>query len=208
MEAAFKKFLEPAFAQVSISRKIQLKRAVDRFEKGVISIEEYNKKVLKIKTSCKRRTEEIRGGYSNSINAHPAYKAMLQLHQKPKNKIRYLASRYDRGKFKFDGVVYFAKIEEQDIFKIGFTTKPNPEDRMEEWKTGCPFNVRMAFWFEGSKMIEGELHKIFKDFTTGGREWFNIKPLLLFEIMEGFKPVRCPEKPEVLTMGINYINDK
>ena len=64
-------------------------------------------------------------------------------------------------------VVYF--IQAGEFVKIGFSV--NPESRIDELKTGCPFELKLLTTVPGGKKMEKELHQIFAAHRQHG-EWF------------------------------------
>lgn len=70
------------------------------------------------------------------------------------------------------GFVYFAAIGDPYIthVKIGFTSK-DPEARLRNLQTGCPFRMRLIGYVFGNEGREADLHDVLSEHRCEG-EWF------------------------------------
>lgn len=78
----------------------------------------------------------------------------------------------EEGRF---GQVYLMGNREYGLVKIGFSN--NPEQRLKELQTGCPFPISIFTSFKGSLKREKQLHHQYKDLRVNG-EWFKIEDKL------------------------------
>jgi hypothetical protein len=67
-------------------------------------------------------------------------------------------------------VIYFAKAEDTDLVKIGYTFS-QPEKRLKGLQTGCPHELLLLYAIEGDQDGERELHRTFAHLRENG-EWF------------------------------------
>jgi len=72
------------------------------------------------------------------------------------------------------GYIYFLKAKDRDLFKIGRTFK-NPQSRLKQLATGCPYELELFRFFESvdSKVGEKNVHEHFEQYQTTG-EWFEV----------------------------------
>jgi hypothetical protein len=77
------------------------------------------------------------------------------------------------------GYIYVLQAVGTDKYKIGFTTR-NPDSRLKELQTGCPFPLQLNHVWKGSLQEELELHKALQPFRLEG-EWFDLKLGILLE---------------------------
>lgn len=72
-----------------------------------------------------------------------------------------------------EGFVYFAYIGEASpvYIKIGFS-KYDPNKRLKNLQTGCPFPIKLLGFVIGRMSQEEELHSVLKDYRIQG-EWFD-----------------------------------
>lgn len=70
------------------------------------------------------------------------------------------------------GFVYFMVNFQHKLCKIGFSN--NPEKRLKEVQTGCPFELTIHKVVKGDIQMERTFHKIYKEYKSNG-EWFFIK---------------------------------
>jgi D-alanyl-D-alanine dipeptidase len=75
--------------------------------------------------------------------------------------------------------IYFALAG--DLLKIGFAS--NIASRMRELQTGCPVDLRLIHWQQGSRIEERALHRRFAELHARG-EWFHFKGALLEHVAE------------------------
>lgn len=68
--------------------------------------------------------------------------------------------------------VYIFLNREHLICKIGFSNDPNK--RLSQVQTGCPFKIVRGLMIEGGAEKEKELHQKYKDYRLEG-EWFSIQ---------------------------------
>ena len=73
------------------------------------------------------------------------------------------------------GCVYFVKLNGLAPIKIGYSTNPTPQGRLESFAVGAPYGVELVCFFqsEDAKRHETLLHKRFASFRING-EWFEI----------------------------------
>lgn len=69
------------------------------------------------------------------------------------------------------GYVYVIGNEEAKICKIGFSANPNK--RIKEVQTGCPYLLKILLIFQADKYTETRLHHKYSKYRRNG-EWFNI----------------------------------
>ena len=71
--------------------------------------------------------------------------------------------------------VYFFKHTSLSPIKIGYSSKNNPMDRFEQFKTYAPFGAEIIGFIstEKAKELESNLHRKLKAFRLNG-EWFDI----------------------------------
>lgn len=82
--------------------------------------------------------------------------------------VRYYETTYGAS----EGFVYFVAIGDPypTHVKIGFTRK-NPQGRLRELQTGCPYKMRLLGFVFGTVGREQELHDVLRDDRAEG-EWF------------------------------------
>lgn len=83
-------------------------------------------------------------------------------------------------------MIYFILADdEKKRIKIG-RTSCDVEKRLAELQTGCPIPLKVLFEMEGSARTEAKWKRrfLFHKCSTGGDEWFDPVPKLLFAIME------------------------
>jgi len=73
------------------------------------------------------------------------------------------------------GCVYFVKHKGLTPIKIGYSSNPNPSQRIESYKTCSPYGVDLLGFISvvDAKTLETNLHKKYKK-NRINREWFNI----------------------------------
>lgn len=72
-------------------------------------------------------------------------------------------------------VVYF--LQAGPFIKIGFTSG-TPEARIDQLKTGCPYELRLLATIPGAQSLEREIHQRFRA-ARANLEWFHATPELL-----------------------------
>ena len=73
--------------------------------------------------------------------------------------------------------VYWAK--GSDLYKVGYTSRNDPESRRKEWETGCPFPLVFMGSVEGNRTDERRIHQRLKNEgkwiqEAAGKEWFRL----------------------------------
>lgn len=81
-------------------------------------------------------------------------------------------NHYSHEEWPADGFVYFAVIGYPYIshVKVGFTAG-DPEKRIKNLQTGCPYPIKLLGYIFGSVEREQELHSVFDQYRGLG-EWF------------------------------------
>lgn len=92
------------------------------------------------------------------------------------------ASRLTK-KNKNEGLTYFIGAVDSGPVKIGFTSKGNAHDRLQQLKTASPENLVILGTIFGPATLEKEIH-CFLSHCKIRREWFHREPALaMFEIL-------------------------
>jgi hypothetical protein len=60
--------------------------------------------------------------------------------------------------------------------KIGYST--NPTARLKDVQTGNPYDLKLEYYYRGTKTEEKELHKHFEDLKIN-REWFKLHTVII-----------------------------
>lgn len=100
----------------------------------------------------------------------------------------YLFDLYQSNKSLFKsknnkGTVYVVGNEDQQVCKIGFTTK-KPEERMKSIQTGCPYPIEVLKTWDGLKRKDEKLlHETYSRYNLNG-EWFEIKGKLKHDLLQ------------------------
>lgn len=84
-------------------------------------------------------------------------------------------------------MIYLMACEEMGVCKIGFSK--DPERRLAEVQTGCPYNVRLASVREGCSALEREIHNRLQFYRTVG-EWFRLED----GVIQAFQSISIAEK--------------
>lgn len=72
--------------------------------------------------------------------------------------------------------IYFIEMDSMALVKIGFTDR-DPQDRLRELQTACPFKLRLVLVMAGGLKHEADLHQTFAHLRAEG-EWFRLTPEL------------------------------
>lgn len=96
-----------------------------------------------------------------------------------------------------NGFVYFLVNNEYSFCKIGFSD--NPEKRLSEVQTGCPYALRLHHFFTGTTRDERNQHHKYKHLNSNG-EWFFIKD----ELKEYLDSVIC-KNVLIVTSSLKFI---
>lgn len=86
--------------------------------------------------------------------------------------------------------VYFFKIKDQPMFKIGITSI-HPEARLKDVQTGNPYVVyvhKYVFCGRMAASVESRLHERFKEYRQMG-EWFHIEESVIDKIIANIELV-------------------
>lgn len=67
--------------------------------------------------------------------------------------------------------IYFIRAVDCGRIKIGYTDSPTPDGRLSSMQTGCPSDLEVLAFGEGTEEREGELHRILDRSRIRG-EWF------------------------------------
>jgi len=67
--------------------------------------------------------------------------------------------------------IYFIECRGAHTIKIGYTSS-NPLSRLSSMQTGCPYELRLLFYVEGTLSEEKALHELFAPLLLRG-EWFS-----------------------------------
>lgn len=60
------------------------------------------------------------------------------------------------------------------FYKIGYAT--NPQQRLKDLQTGCPYELNIVLEFPGGFCKEQEIHEFHKNSLVRG-EWYNLTPM-------------------------------
>lgn len=71
-------------------------------------------------------------------------------------------------------VVYLVKVEETDLYKIGYTSQ-SPRERVVAMQTGCPHRLKLVGAWKGSEHDEKLIHEDLESAHVRG-EWFELDP--------------------------------
>ena len=84
---------------------------------------------------------------------------------------------------KTEGFLYFIKVKEDDLFKVGHTRK-SPLRRLPMIQTGCPYEIElhMAVHFRDCHKKEREFHGLLAQYNTHG-EWYEIDTRAIEELV-------------------------
>lgn len=77
-------------------------------------------------------------------------------------------------------MIYFAKIEELNLVKIGYAT--DSRARLRFLRAGCPYRLKLIASEDGDRLREACLHEEFSHLRAnlgGGREWFHCEGEIL-----------------------------
>ena len=83
-------------------------------------------------------------------------------------------------------MIYLAQAEGTDIFKIGYTSKRSPDQRIKSLQSSCPYTLNVFDCFPGSNQLEKKIHTFYESKKLKG-EWFRLAASDLQKINQ-FKP--------------------
>lgn len=79
------------------------------------------------------------------------------------------------------GKIYVFGNMKENICKIGFSV--DPEKRLDEVQTGCPYDLFILAIFDGTISLEKQLHRQYRQYRTRNKgEWFRLEGALLQEL--------------------------
>ena len=99
------------------------------------------------------------------------FKTIVEYYEKFFNKKLQLKSRYTRRTL-ISGKIYVIGNLTEMLCKIGYSNNPNK--RLKEVQTGCPYRLEILATFDGNIPTEKQLHEKYKEYNING-EWFRIE---------------------------------
>lgn len=135
---------------------------------------------------CRSTDDEVFEYYKTKINSDVLsdHKSMLAERKKETETIK-------------NGFVYFMVNNEYSFCKIGFSD--NPEKRISEIQTGCPYVLKLHHFVTGTTRDEKKQHQKYKHLNSNG-EWFFVKD----ELKEYLDSVIC-KNVLVVTSALKFI---